>query len=124
MIRGLGCDVVELARIGDSLARFGEAFARRVLADAEFGRWQGLAPGRQVEFLAGRFAAKEAIAKAAGCGIGRMGLRNVAIVEEQDGLKILWMTAGSAPAAWHGGRWHVSISHSRTAAFAVAVWEA
>ncbi|MBX6352607.1 MAG: holo-ACP synthase [Thermoflavifilum sp.] len=124
MIFGLGCDAVELARIRAALGRRGDAFARRILADDEWQRYVRMAPDRKVEFVAGRFAAKEAIAKAAGCGLGRMGLHAVAIVEGTGGLRVVWHSGGTeGDPAWTDGRWHVAITHTRESAFAVAVWE-
>ena len=67
MILGLGTDLVEIPRIERSLARFGERLARRILSDSEFGEFQRHA--RPADFLAKRFAAKEAFAKAMGTGL-------------------------------------------------------
>jgi holo-[acyl-carrier protein] synthase len=67
MIYGIGTDIVEVSRIEESLARFGGAFARRILNDRE---WQGFEQSRtKARFLAKRFAAKEAFAKALGTGL-------------------------------------------------------
>ncbi|NOU01075.1 MAG: holo-ACP synthase, partial [Gallionella sp.] len=66
MIFGIGTDVVEFARIENLFARYGERFARRVLSEREWAEFQ--ANTNQRRFLAKRFAAKEAFAKAAGSG--------------------------------------------------------
>lgn len=64
----IGTDIVATARVEESWARFGRRFAERILTVDERERCYGCArPGR---FLAKRFAAKEALAKALGCGIG------------------------------------------------------
>lgn len=66
MIAGIGIDVLEPARVGRLLERYGERFARRVLTEDEwplYGR-----SVRKVLFLANRFAAKEAFSKAMGTG--------------------------------------------------------
>lgn len=66
MIHGIGTDIVQVARIEAIFRRFGDRFARRILSDrelAEFAR-----ADRPAHFLARRFAAKEAAAKALGTG--------------------------------------------------------
>jgi holo-[acyl-carrier protein] synthase len=75
VIFGVGTDVVEIGRIEKALARFGERFAKRVLCGPELKRFH--AHRQPASYLAKRFAAKEAFAKALGTGI-------------------------KAPANWHG----------------------
>ncbi len=67
MIYGVGTDVVEIARIESALARFGERFAQRILCDPELRRFA--AHRQRANYLAKRFAAKEAFTKALGTGI-------------------------------------------------------
>ena len=67
MIYGIGTDIVSTTRIEAALARFGERFAMRVLAPEE--REAFLASEHPARFLAKRFAAKEALAKAIGTGL-------------------------------------------------------
>ncbi|MEE2023210.1 MULTISPECIES: holo-ACP synthase [Alkalimonas] len=67
-IAGLGTDIVQISRIERSLAR-GPALAERVLTPVELADY--LAHTQPARFLAKRFAAKEAAAKALGTGIGR-----------------------------------------------------
>ncbi len=83
MIYGIGTDIVQVSRVESSLARFGERFARRVLAPSEWERYAQSA--RPAHFLAKRFAAKEAAAKAFGTGF-RDGLRLRDIVVTNDAL--------------------------------------
>lgn len=66
-ILGLGTDIVEIARIDKALARTGDAFARRILAEAEYKDFKQ--HKQQAKFLAKRFAVKEAASKALGTGI-------------------------------------------------------
>lgn len=70
MIKGIGIDIVELKRI-EALCRRQPRFPRRILTAAEFQEYEKRSGRRSLEFLTGRFAAKEAYAKARGCGIGR-----------------------------------------------------
>jgi len=67
VIYGVGTDIVEVARIEKALARFGERFAKRVLSESELKRFHG--HRQKANYLAKRFAAKEAFGKALGTGI-------------------------------------------------------
>ncbi|WP_067930083.1 holo-ACP synthase [Alicyclobacillus kakegawensis] len=122
MICGIGTDVVEISRIEAALRRHGDRFVHRILHPLEEGLAADFPAGRLAEFVAGRFAAKEAVAKAAGVGLGVMGLQDVAIVLGEGGLRVRFSPA-LEHAAFARGRWWVSISHSRTVAMAVAVRE-
>ena len=70
MIFGIGIDIVELHRIENMLSRQAR-FPQRILTEAEYARFTLLSDKRKIEFLAGRFAAKEAFSKAYGTGIGK-----------------------------------------------------
>lgn len=125
MIRGLGTDVVDIRRVEQLIQRGGAWLERRILSDAEQRLAANLATLRKVEFLAGRFAAKEAIAKATGQGLGHLRMREVSIEPTAGGQPIIcWLyETGRERDAYVDGRWHVSISHTPTTAFAVAIWE-
>src|SRR5216117_2375471 len=69
MILGSGIDIIEVARIRASYEKFGERFLNRILKPAEIAYCLG--HKRPAPFLAARFAAKEAISKAFGTGIGK-----------------------------------------------------
>src|SRR5260221_4523744 len=60
-----GVDLIEIARIEEVIARHGKRYLERIYTSAELAQC-----GKRTESLAGRFAAKEATAKALGCGIG------------------------------------------------------
>jgi holo-[acyl-carrier protein] synthase len=68
MILGVGIDLIEVERIKSSYERFGERFVNRILHPAEI--TYCLSHKEPSPFLAARFAAKEAISKAFGTGIG------------------------------------------------------
>ncbi|WP_280771306.1 holo-ACP synthase [Salipaludibacillus daqingensis] len=70
MIQGIGLDIVQLKRIELAYLRR-KSFAKRILTEEERETFETLSDKRKIEFLAGRFAAKEAYAKALGCGIGK-----------------------------------------------------
>jgi len=67
VIYGVGTDIVEVARIEKALARFGERFAKRILCPPELKRFES--HKQKANYLAKRFAAKEAFTKALGTGI-------------------------------------------------------
>jgi holo-[acyl-carrier protein] synthase len=70
MITGIGLDITEMHRIR-RLDGKSSKFRERVLTKREISEYDLLSENRRVEFLAGRFAAKEAFAKAKGTGIGK-----------------------------------------------------
>lgn len=78
MIYGIGVDLIKVARLENGLARFGEHYADRLLAPEEHQDFfLATEPAR---FLAKRFAAKEAFAKAAGTGLRPpLHLRSIAV---------------------------------------------
>ncbi|HZY20328.1 MAG TPA: holo-ACP synthase [Ramlibacter sp.] len=72
MIYGIGTDVCDVRRIRASLARHGDRFAERVLAEGELAVWRARSarwPERGIRYLATRFSAKEAFSKAIGMGM-------------------------------------------------------
>ena len=129
MIEGIGHDLIEIERIGRMLAEspLRDKFMRRILTDTE----RELAERRgakQAEFVAGRFAAKEAVVKALGCGIGsQVGFRDIEVIPDRLGKPICALS----PSAWqrlgrdkpNGLRIHLSITHSDTMASAYAIIE-
>ncbi|MDD5331185.1 MAG: holo-ACP synthase [Sulfuricella sp.] len=84
MIYGIGTDIIAVRRIEESLARFGDRFARRILAPEEWAEFSACVhPAR---FLAKRFAAKEAFAKALGTGMRHpVTWRNIRVVHDELG---------------------------------------
>ena len=77
MIIGIGTDIVQVSRIQQSLDRLGDAFARRVLTDSELATFK--ISRQPAAFLAKRFAAKEAAAKALGTGIGKVAFQHLEV---------------------------------------------
>ncbi len=69
MISGIGLDIIELDRIAKLDQRTAK-FRMRILTKKELAIYNSYSHSRQIEFLAGRFAGKEAFAKAMGTGIG------------------------------------------------------
>jgi holo-[acyl-carrier protein] synthase len=126
VIHGIGTDLVAVARITDLRARFGERLARRLLTDAEMREYtHAAAPER---FLAKRFAAKEALAKALGTGLrAPVTLGNIGISHDPLGRPAYTVTAPLADwlRARGIGRLHLSLSdeHDHALAFAIAETE-
>ena len=88
MIFGIGTDIVHVSRMHDSLAKHGEKFARRILTQAEFSEFKN--KSNQSAFLAKRFAAKEAAAKAMGTGFsGGLSLRHIGVTHDNAGKPLL-----------------------------------
>ena len=81
MIYGIGTDIIAVKRIEAALSRFGDKFAQRILAPEE---WAGFkASVHRARFLAKRFAAKEAFAKALGTGMRYpVTWRNISVVHD------------------------------------------
>ncbi|WAH36684.1 holo-ACP synthase [Alicyclobacillus dauci] len=123
MILGMGNDVVEIERVGAAIGRNRDRFLKKILSDREYQQADGYSGSRLAEFTAGRFAAKEALAKALGCGIGKMGMANVTILVGEQGLTVEWEPSVGLNRVKKGDVLHVSISHSLHVAFAVAIWE-
>ena len=116
MIVGIGVDLCAISRINDAVSRRGECFAKRILAPKELAELNGLNHSMRVAFLAKRFAAKEAVAKALGTGIGRgFGFRDVAITHDELGRPVVVLnTENASLAATAQYRTHLSISDERT----------
>jgi holo-[acyl-carrier protein] synthase len=124
MIYGIGTDIVEVSRIEQSLARFGAAFAQRILNERE---WEGYAQSQtQARFLAKRFAAKEAFAKALGTGLRAPAtLQNIGITHDALGKPMLELAAELQVLLDEQGidRQHLSISDEKALAVAFVVLE-
>ena len=88
MIFGTGVDIVEISRIAKIIDKWGTGFAEKILAENELATFLQLhqqKPDRAINFLAKRFASKEACAKAFGTGF-RQGLAFTHIMVEHDDL--------------------------------------
>lgn len=124
MILGLGIDLVDVARIERALKRFGPRFLDRILCDAEQRHCQSQ-PTPAV-CVAARFAAKEAVSKAFGTGIGaELGWKDIEVVHLPSGQPSVQLHgAGVELLKSRSGRSiHLSITHTASHASAVAVIE-
>jgi holo-[acyl-carrier protein] synthase len=121
---GIGVDLVECTRIQHSLDRFGDRFLRRVFTDGEIHYSMSMKfPARH---LAARFAAKEAVSKAFGTGIGKvMGWRDIDVQKKPSGEPFLVLSGGAEKLARERGVTHalITLSHSDHHAVATIVLE-
>ncbi len=124
MILGTGIDIIEVDRITSSYAKFGDRFVNRILRPAEIAYCLShKAPG---PFLAARFAAKEAISKAFGTGIGRqLGWQDMEVGRKDSGEPFVILHDGGLKllAERGGTRVHLTLSHTQSYAAAMAILE-
>jgi holo-[acyl-carrier protein] synthase len=120
-ILGLGNDIVEISRVRQSIERHGQHFVGRLFTQKEQDfcyKYQDPVP-----HFAGRFSAKEAIAKALGTGFGaQVGWHDIEILSNELGKPIVHLSL-ALKGRFNHPRIHVSISHSTDYATAVAIWE-
>jgi holo-[acyl-carrier protein] synthase len=123
-VLGIGVDLVENARIEHSLGRFGERFLRRVFTPGEIEYCQSMKfPARH---LAARFAAKEAVSKAFGTGIGKaMGWKEIDVRRKASGEPFLVLEGGAKKLADERkvSKVLITLSHTEHHAMAVIVIE-
>jgi holo-[acyl-carrier protein] synthase len=122
MLLGIGIDIIEVARIQASHERFGERFLDRILHPGEISYC--LSHKAPAPFLAARFAAKEAISKAFGTGIGaQLSWHDMEIGRRESGepFVILHGRGQQLLEARGGRKMLISLSHTQNYATAVAV---
>ena len=124
MILGIGTDLTEVARIRQSIERYGERFVNRIYTEAE--RQYAASKANADERFAARFAAKEAGMKAIGTG-WRHGVtwQDFEVVNEPSGRPTLKLHSVAREIADRMGVQHISISLTHTAeiAFAIVILE-
>jgi holo-[acyl-carrier protein] synthase len=124
MILGVGIDIIEVERIAASLERFGERFLSRILHPNEISYC--MSHKTPAPFVAARFAAKEAVSKAFGTGIGaQLGWRDLEVGKKESGEPFIILHGGGQTLLESkGGRAvRISLSHTQGHATAVAILE-
>src|SRR5690625_1488745 len=117
MIKGIGIDLIELERIEKSIKK-NDRLVTRILTRKEQNVFRELkSERRRIEFLAGRFAAKEAFAKATGQGIGKLSFQHIEVLSNKNGAPIITAQGYEKEKLW------ISISHSETYAIAQVIIE-
>jgi holo-[acyl-carrier protein] synthase len=124
MIFGVGTDVVEIERIRKALERFGDKFAKRILCEPELRRFR--AHRLPANYLAKRFAAKEAFTKALGTGIrSPANWHGVWVVNLSSGKPVLEFSGPLKKFLKKQGvaQAHLSLSDEKGVAFATVILE-
>jgi holo-[acyl-carrier protein] synthase len=125
LVVGLGTDIIEIARIAQSIDRYGERFVQRIFTADEIAYCRRKKSA--AESFAARFAAKEAAAKALGTGISRgVSWLEIEVTREPGGRPLLALSGRAAERARELGvvRASLSLTHTREMAMAVVVMEA
>ena len=119
MIFGIGTDIVRVARMQQSLDKHGERFARRILTEHELAGY--LKANKPANFLAKRFAAKEATAKAMGTGFrDGLSLKHINVGHDPQGKPLLEFTGQAAEFMENNGINEAHISLADEQEYAVA----
>lgn len=118
MILRTGVDLIETHRVADAIGRHGERFLTRVFTELERRECEG-----RISSLAARFAAKEAVAKALGCGIGDVEWLEIEVRSDEKKAPYLVLHGEGEKLASQLGlkTWSVSLSHTATQAIAFVV---
>lgn len=113
-----GVDLIEVDRLRDAIASHGDRFLHRIFTDAELDE-----NVHKAESLAGRFAAKEAVAKAFGSGIGDVSWKEIEILRAESGQPLLALHGAAENKAREMKvvSWSLSISHTTSHALAFVV---
>jgi holo-[acyl-carrier protein] synthase len=113
-----GVDLIEIARLAQTLARHGARAYQRFFTAQERADCEDRAAS-----LAARFAAKEAVAKALGCGIGEVGWKEIEIVRNANGQPELRLRGAALARAEQLGLrdWAISLSHTHEHAIAFVI---
>ena len=113
-----GVDLVEIDRLEKIRPEIRDRFLERVYTE-----WERAEVGSSPVSLAGRFAAKEAVAKALGCGIGPVSWQEIEVRRGQKGEPVLYLYGNAQVLAdeLHIQQWSISISHTRTHAIAFVI---
>lgn len=124
MILGVGTDIVNLNRIELALKQYGDKFAKRILTPYEYNEYVPL--HLKVQFLASRFAAKEACVKALGTGFSN-GINFHSIeIKKYQGTPIIFCSQEIIVRSYtlhKRNHFHLSLSHEKEYAIAFVIWE-
>lgn len=113
-----GVDLIEIERVQGAVQRHGRRFLERVFTAQELAE-----VGHSLPSLAARFAAKEAVSKALGTGIGQIGWCEVEVLRGEAHQPMLRLHGAAAQLAEELGlrQWSISLSHTNTHAIALVV---
>ena len=113
-----GVDLIEIARIEETVARHGDQFLKRVYTPGELAYCRNNSAS-----LAARFAAKEATSKALGCGIGAVGWQEIEVAGDENKAPLLILHGAAETLARDLGlnTWSLSLSHTHEHAIAFVI---
>lgn len=113
-----GIDLIEIMRVEGAIKRHGDQFLERIYTPKELALF-----GKSLESLAVRFAAKEAVVKALGCGIGSVSWLEIEILRDDMDAPVLVLHGNALQRATLLGyqTWSVSLSHTDLHAIALVV---
>jgi holo-[acyl-carrier protein] synthase len=113
-----GIDIIEIKRFEETVERQGEKFLNRIFTEQELSDCGG-----RFESLAARFAAKEAVSKALGCGIGKVSWHELEITRNSDDQPGITFHGEASVLAESLNliTWSVSLSHTKELAIAIVV---
>jgi holo-[acyl-carrier protein] synthase len=114
----VGVDLIEIGRFVSAYQRYGQRFLRRIFTPTELAENE-----KNMASLAARFAAKEAVAKAFGTGIGRVSWQDIEICRGCSGEPILKLhgKAKQLASELYLDHWSISLSHTQDHAIAFVV---
>lgn len=113
-----GVDLIEIERLRQAIQRHGKRFLERIYTPGELAQCTS-----NLASLAARFAAKEAVAKALGTGIGLVSWQEIEILRNHHGQPVLSLHGSAARLAAEQGlqNWSISLSHTHEHAVALVV---
>jgi holo-[acyl-carrier protein] synthase len=115
----VGTDILKIARVDEVVERLGQRFVERILTPVEREEYHGSAQANRL--LAKRFAAKEAVAKALGTGIGRgVSWQDICITHNEFGAPQVLLSGGASEVAQRAGASGVALSLSDEDEYVVA----
>jgi holo-[acyl-carrier protein] synthase len=119
-MKAIGVDIIDIERLAQSVDRFGDRFLKRVYTEHELAYCNG-----RITSLAARWAAKEAVAKALGTGIGEVRWQEIEVVSEDNCRPTLRLHGAAAELANQLGikDFAVSLSHAKDYAVAFVMGE-
>lgn len=113
MILGIGTDIVTIARIEQSIERFGDTFLQKILTPNELAQMPVQNKKRQVEWVAGRFACKEACVKALGTGFsGGIAPNQIEILRDEGKAPVMTLLGKAKEKADSLGVTHCFVSYA------------
>jgi holo-[acyl-carrier protein] synthase len=115
--RGIGIDIIEIARIEQAISRWQTSFLKRVYTPAEIDHYH------KMRSLAARFAAKEAVMKALGTGTKGLHWKDIEILSDNDGAPFVQLYGKAHQKSQEAGirGFSVSLSHSKEYATAIVI---